>query len=423
MRTPFFLSLLLACSLSAFAQKEDLGWIAPEGKIINQRTLTWNDFQNKEDKEHARSLAQQGYQAQAYVIPRIYFNWKGGERLENGRLKLLFVAKCAFQSHAFVREEVKNAHSNYVFFHEHDHYDIALVYAQKMEEALVSRDYSEKNYEAEIDKILDDYHTEYFKLQRKYDDEVNPKGTNDVPMQTLWDMRIKKCLENNTLEYFNSPESVVQSVKGLGQTVKRIPEESMKRFATRCRPLYSEFTDETAAMSIETTAWGIEKVVIAFYKQRYFIEEEGKPTIDASRLLGYLFMPNGKDTYKRILIDTFCNNDFAPKVNALFFANADTDNIKELVIQTTIARKDKEATGVQYTTKVYDNVVYRALPGRMRRLNEVSEKLGNGVEGTIDGKPQKAKYKNEKELTGALVQLGFPNDAPAAAPPKRVIHQ
>lgn len=405
-------------------QREDIGWIAPEGKIINQRTLTWEDFLGKQDKEFAAYLASYGLQAQAYVVPSIYFVPSEGEVLDNGRVKFSFKAKCAFQSHAFVREDVKKAHSNYVYYHEHDHYDIALAYAQKMEEVLSTRDYSAKNYADEINAIIKDYYTQYFEVQAKYDKEVNPEGRDDVPMQTLWDMRIKKCRENNTLDFMNSPESAVISVKGLGQTVKRAAEEPMRKFATRCRPIYSEFTDETAAMSMETEVWGIQKVVIAFYKQRYYIEEEGKPTKDASRLLGYLFMPNGKDTYKRILIDTFCNDDIAPKINTVFFANADTDNIKELVIQTSVLRKDRQISGIQYTTKIFDNIAYRAMPGKLRRLDDVSAKLENGVDGTVDGKPQKARLKNQKELTDELIKLGFPNEANAApAAPKRTIHQ
>jgi|GEM_PF-1538691 len=418
---PLLLVSLLSCS-AAIAQKNDIGWIAPEGKIINYRTLTWNDFQNKEDKEHAKRMAAQGYQTQAYVIPRIYFKWVSGEQLDNGRVKVKLTAKCAFQSHAFVREDVKNAHSNYIFTHEHDHYDIALIHAQKMEEAIVSRDYSPTKYNDEINKTIYERYEKYEEMQRKYDNEVNPHGTDDVAMQSLWDMRIKKCLENNTLEYFDSPESVVQSVKTPGQYVKRIPGENMKRFATRCRPLYSEFTEENGLASIETEVWGKEKVVVAFYQQRYYIEETGKPTQRASRVLGYLFVPREKDTYKRILIDSFCYNDNAPQINAVFFANADSDNVKELVIQTSVLRKDDQASGKQYITNVYDNILFRALPGRLRRLDDISQQLDGGIEGSENGKPQKAKYKNEKDITEALIKMGYPNEA-NTQPVKRVIHR
>jgi hypothetical protein len=417
------LPLLLVC-FSSIAQKNDIGWIAPEGKIINNRTLTWDDFQNREDKEFAKNLAAQGYRARAYVIPAIYFKWIDGKRQDNGRIKFKAVAKCAFQSHAYVRDDVKNSHSNYVRTHEQDHYDIALVFARKMEEAVVSKDYSEKNYDAEIDKILEDYYKQYHELQEKYDHEVNPEGKDDVPMQELWDMRIKKCLENNTLEYFNSPLSVVENVKTWGQTVKRLPDEDLKRFCTRARPLYTDFLDENAAISFETNEWTEQNCVVAFYSQKYFVEEEGKPVQDCSRMLGYIFIPNGKDTYRRSFIDTFCIDDKEPKINAVFFANADSDQTKELIIQTTIVKRDKNASGTQYETKVYDNIKPRSVPPKLKKVIATAD-FGDGFEGTLNGKPQKAPYKGEKELTEALTKLGFANQASpgSTSPPQRKIHR
>lgn len=417
--------LLLAASTMAQAQndyKNDIGWIAPEGKIINYRTLSWNDFQNKEDKKFADELARHGYQAQAYVIPAIYFKWMPGERLDNGRVKFKAVAKCAFQSHAFVRNEVKNAHSTYILTHEHDHYDIALVFSRIMEEAVVSRDYSLKNYNEEINNILKDYYVKHEALQEKYDNEVNPKGTDDVPMQQLWDMRIKKCLENNTMEYFNSPESVVQSVKAFGVPVKKLPEEDLRRFCTRVRPLYTEFQDENAAVSKEVTEWLGEPCYVAFYTQRYFIEETGQPVKDCSRMLGYMFIPNGNGVYKRSFLDTFCVNDKSPKISGVFFANADADGVRELVIQTTADRKDREATGKLYSTYVYDNISSRPFPGRLKRV-EIPADLASGFEGTMNGKPQKAKYKTEKEITDALVGAGFKETAPPQTEVKKVIRR
>ncbi|GAA4459388.1 hypothetical protein GCM10023093_00300 [Nemorincola caseinilytica] len=408
----------------AGAQYEDWQDMAPEGKIINYRTLTWNDFQHLQMRHVAEELSQHGLQAQAYVIPTIYFEPIDAERLDNGRLKFKFKVKCAFQSHAYVRDDVKKAHTNYVLYHEQGHYDIALNFANIMQEELCSKDFSPNGYDKEIGAIIEKLYTRYHELQERYDAEVNPHGTDDVPMQTLWDMRIKKALENNSIEYYTSPESVAATVKGLGlgQTVKRLPTDDVRRFAVRARPLYSEFTDETAAMTKELSVWNMEKVVLAFYQQRYFVGEEGKPVKDCSRLLGYLFVPNGKDTYKRIFIDTFVRDDLSPKVNASFFANADTDAVKELVIQTVQTRKDNEATGVQYTTRVYDNT-FRALPGKLRKLNDVAEKLENSVDGTVNGKPQKAKYKTEKDLRDALQKLGYAEETPAAAPPKKTIYR
>jgi len=403
--------LLLATSLlffsyTAIAQREDLGWIAPEGKIINYRTLTWNDFQQHEDKAHAEKLKAQNLVSAAYVCPAIYYIAEPGVLQENGRIKFKFREKCAFQSHAYVSESTKQEKSNYVLIHEQDHYDVALNFAHSLCAELSAKDYSADKYNDEINKIYKDLYVRYRAIQQKYDGEVNPNGTDNIPMQTLWDMRIKKCLENATEEYYNSPESVVQSVKAWGQTVKRLPDEDKRRFITRARPLYTEVTDELTALGLETSEWTAEKSVIAFYLQRYFVPQEDKPTKECSRLLAYIFIPNGKDTYKRSFIDTFCYNDKAPKISAVFFASADSDNVKELIIHTTADQKDKEATGKHYFTKAYDNWQTRALPARLKKV-PLSPAIEVGFEGTLNGKTQKAPVKNQKEITEALIKLGF----------------
>jgi hypothetical protein len=115
-----------------------IGWIAPEGKILNYRTLTWNDLQGKEDKDFADKLAENNYVAKAYVCPAIYFKADSGEIQDNGRVKFVFHVKCAFQSRAFVRESTKEERTNYILIHEQDHYDIALTYANKLQAELSS---------------------------------------------------------------------------------------------------------------------------------------------------------------------------------------------------------------------------------------------------------------------------------------------
>ena len=58
------ITLFLFAASTAHAQN-DMGFIAPEGKILNYRTLTWNDFLGKENKEFADKLAEQNLQAKA----------------------------------------------------------------------------------------------------------------------------------------------------------------------------------------------------------------------------------------------------------------------------------------------------------------------------------------------------------------------
>lgn len=424
MRTTIIATLLLTISFLSTAQRNDIGWIAPEGKIINYRTLTWNDFQDKEDRRHAEDLARRGLQAAAYVSPAIYITPDGpAEELENGKIKFKFKVKCAFQSHAFVRNTTREAHTNYVLTHEQDHYDIALNYARMIHDSLANREFSPDRFKEEIYLIYHGMMEVYDKLQDKYDAEVNPQGKDDVAMQTLWDMRIKKCLDLATDKFYNSPENDVKNVRTWGQLVKRLPNDDMKKFCTRTRPIYTEFHDENAAYSKEITEWSNEQATVAFFTQRYYIEEEGKPTKDCSRLVAYLYTPTKQpDMYKRSFIDTFCIDDKAPKITAVFFANADSDGVRELIIQSSLDRKDRTATGKHYCVTAYDNVAPFKAPARIKRI-PVSSELENGFEGMLDGKQSKAKFKTEKEITEALKLSGYSEVGAPVRETKKIIRQ
>ena len=386
--------------------QNEIGWIAPEGRILNYRTLNWNDFQDKEDKDHHDKLAAQNLYAQAYICPAIYYYADSGQQQPNGRVTFKFRVKCAFQTRSFVRESTKKEHSNYVLIHEQDHYDIALTFANKLHHDLSSRDYSEAHYSDEMDKLTEDILKKYNSTQQTYDREVNPEGRDEKEMQYLWDMRIKKCLENNTDEFYASPDQVVSSVKAYGQTVKRIPGEPALQFAVRARPLYTEFPQEMTSKVIETREWTAEPSVIAFYSQKYYVQEDGALPHDNFRTLAFMFVPTGKDMYKRVFIDTFISGGRPVSIGAAFFANADSDNVKELIIMATSAQKDALGAGTQYINKVYDNF-NRAIPLRLRRLDDATTKVEGGFDGNRDGKPQKPKYKTQKEIAEALKKMGY----------------
>ena len=400
------IAICILATAHTYAQRNDFGWIAPEGKILNYRTLTWADFLGKEDKELANGLAEKHLVAQAYVSPAIYFTVDSAERLGNGRLKFYFRVKCAFQSRAFVRESTKQEHSNYVLIHEQDHYDIALNYSNKLQAELSSRDYSEKNYKDEVNKLCDDLLKKYNDVQERYDREVNPDGRDEKEKQYLWDMRIKKSLENNTDEFYSAPESAVQNVKLYGTTVKRIPGERTLQFVVRARPLYTEFPEEVTSKIVETTEWTPEPSVVAFYTQKYYVEEDGGLPKYNFRTLAYMFVPNGKDTYKRIFIDTFSVDGKQVNITSTFFANADSDQVKELVITATCPQRDAGSSGTLYINRVYYNVG-RPLPVRLKKLDAISAKIAGGLEGMSGGKPSHAAYKNEKEITEALKKMGY----------------
>lgn len=392
-----FVFLLFICLWNSSNAQTD--WIAPEGFTVNQRTLTWDDFKGKEDKDHAASLASRNLMSEAYVCPAIYFTVDSG-KIENGKVKFNFHIKCAFQSLAFVRKPNNEEHSNYVLIHEQNHYDIALTYARKLQEILSGSAFSETKYQEEIEKAYHDLIDKYNKTQKTYDGEVNPEGRDDKPKQYLWDKRVKKCLENYSIDFYTNAEPALQSVANPGTIVKRIPGEPTLQFVVRARPLYTEFTNEMKTKIYETTEWSQTPGIIAFYTQKYYSEENAiTPNF---RTMAYIFMPTANDYYKRILIDTFTNDGKQVRINQVFFANADTDQAKELVIMASFSQPD----GVNYYNRIYDNI-FRPMPIHLRRLDEDKTKIESGFEGIKNGKACNAKFKTKYDITESLEKAGY----------------
>jgi len=86
--------------------------------------------------------------------------------------------------------------------------------------------------------------------------------------------------------------------------------------------------------------------------------------------------------------------------------NADSDNVKELVVIASSQQKDAQATGTAYIIKAYDNLQRPPLPGRLKRIEDISGKLA-GFEGTKNGAASKAKYRSEKDVRDGLEKMGY----------------
>ena len=105
-----------------------------------------------------------------------------------------------------------------------------------------------------------------------------------------------------------------------GQEGRRLKDETLEDFAKRNGPPQAKLTHRI----IETEAWGKQKTIIAFYVVQIKVKD-GTP---ATQVDGYLFRPKSTDTYERILIKNFEEEGDTPKVEAVFFANADKDKAR-----------------------------------------------------------------------------------------------
>lgn len=184
-----------------------------------------------------------------------------------------------------------------------------------------------------------------------------------------------------------------------GQEVKRIDNETLENFAKRNGPPQSEL----AHAVVETEAWGHQKSVIAFYA----IEVKDK-YVTRGQVDGYLYLSLSPNTYQKILIENFGPEGGDPKIEAAFFANADKDAAKELIVICSWNQEHYDFSGTMYGTFVFDNFRPGANPTKLTFLEGISNK----VSGTCDcryrtGKKETSKYKTAASVKIGLKKLGF----------------
>ena len=154
----------------------------------------------------------------------------------------------------------------------------------------------------------------------------------------------------------------------------------------------------------ETSEWSVDKSIFAFYvlTHRYPKEEENYEDV-----LGYLYVPVAPNTYKRIFIDTFENEGGPADINAIFFANADKDTARELVVMIKWFAKHYQIEGYLYETRIYDNIPKGTYPDKLVFLKKTSAKVSGAFDGYREGEDVISKFKTAKEVRAGLKKLGY----------------
>lgn len=181
------------------------------------------------------------------------------------------------------------------------------------------------------------------------------------------------------------------------ETIKRTANETAKQFAERNATPGSE----TVHM-VETEAWGVKKTVIAFYK----VETKAADGTPVTQVDGYLFIPGpAAGDYRKILIYNFEEEGDTPKIEAVFFANADRDKAQELVVLTSYQVSHYDVSGTLHSTFIFDDVEPEgANPAKLNYLEAISEKVSGGCDCTYrDGKTKGTK----KFETAVQVRAGL----------------
>jgi hypothetical protein len=184
------------------------------------------------------------------------------------------------------------------------------------------------------------------------------------------------------------------------EEVKRLDGETLEDFAKRNGPPQGELTHKV----IETEAWGKQKTVIAFY----IVEIKLKDSLPATQVDGYLFMPKSPGTYERILINNFEEEGDTPKIEAVFFANADKDKAREFIVICSWLQRHYDVNGTLYRTFIFDDPRPGTNPTRLTFLEGVSERVSGDCDCQWrDGRIKTSKYKTAASVKAGLKKLGF----------------
>ncbi|MFT3844308.1 MAG: hypothetical protein QM725_04595 [Lacibacter sp.] len=188
-----------------------------------------------------------------------------------------------------------------------------------------------------------------------------------------------------------------------GQLVQRQDKETAEQFAERQKPGNSTLTHR-----VLETKWNELPVIISLYDQTYKLPIENDPDQQTyHKIVGAVFIQLDKNNYSKTTLGTIDTEGGDPNIETVFFANADTDKTKELIIIASWEQRHYEVSGTLYGTYVFDYELTSALL-EWKFLEEVSRKLDGGCECSWrDGTSKKAKFKTATEVKNELTRLGY----------------
>lgn len=184
-----------------------------------------------------------------------------------------------------------------------------------------------------------------------------------------------------------------------GQIVQRQNNESVEQFAERLKPDNSTLTHK-----VLETKWNSIPVIICLYDQTY----KEPPEKDAyHRIIGSVLIQLNNNKYSLTTFGTIDTEGGDPKIESVFFANADKDKTKELIIVASWEQRHYDFSGTLYGTYVFDyELTSKKLEWKF--LEAISKKLDGGREcDWRDEKSKKAKFKTAVSVKKELTRLGY----------------
>ena len=188
------------------------------------------------------------------------------------------------------------------------------------------------------------------------------------------------------------------SRKAAAHVVTRNKSESAGDFAVRYAPKGGELVGKV----VETAAFGAKHAVIAFYKLDF------KAKSDYTEVHGYLFMPQAGDEYEKILINKFEAEGATPEIETVFFANADKDAARELVVICSWRQDHYDVSGKLFATYIFDDVAGVKAPERLKYLKKISENVSGGCDCNYrDHSKADKRFETAAQVKTGLMKLGY----------------
>jgi hypothetical protein len=187
------------------------------------------------------------------------------------------------------------------------------------------------------------------------------------------------------------------------ELVPRKDNETVEQFAERQKP-----ENSTLAHKVLETKWNGNFVIISLYDITYKLPVKSDPDQQSyHKIIGFVFSELDKNTYSKVTFGTIDSEGGNPLIETVFFANADNDKSKELIIITSWEQRHYDFNGTLYGTFVFDNkTIEKTLD--LKFLEEISKKLNGGCEcNWSDGKNKKSKFKTASEVKKELIRLGY----------------
>lgn len=153
------------------------GWSPQPSRLIDwsaTRKLTWNDFLGRPD--HSNNNA-------ALTSSNINFSFGYGSA------GFRYSISCRFDK----RKSWVRLRTDYVLAHEQGHFDIAEIYARKLNKALKEYRYREATVSRDLNILYDRLVKEHHEMQARYDRETN--HSRNKTQQALWLKKIASQLK------------------------------------------------------------------------------------------------------------------------------------------------------------------------------------------------------------------------------------